>query len=288
MRIDWRYELRMLGGLAGRERAVRRREYRWRALQRLYPVVLAEGEGGRFLVRTSDEAVGRALFVHGQFDLAQMDRAIAILRRELGPAVTGRTFLDIGANVGTTTVAALRRHGFRRAIAFEPEPHNLELLAHNLLLNGVRDRVQVHAGAASAAAGAAMLTITPEHGGDNRVVLGAGGSVRLVALDAVLDPGDEYVVWADVQGHEGHVLLGAGALLARATPAEMEFWPAQLRRAGTLDTFIEVVARHYTRVVDLGQPHELTDPRELVPAQLPALVRELPDNVMHDLILLPR
>jgi FkbM family methyltransferase len=288
MTIDWRYELRMLGGLAGRERAQRRREYAWRALQRLAPVVLAEGEGGRFLVRTADEAIGRALFVHGQFDLAQMDRAVAILRRELGAAVTGRTFLDLGANIGTTTVAALRRHGFPRAVAFEPEPRNLELLAHNLLLNGVRGRVQVHACAASAAAGVATLMTAPDNGGDNRVVLGAGGPVRLVALDAALDPAQEYLLWADVQGHEGHVLLGAEALLSRGTPAVMEFWPELLRLAGTLDTLAVTVARHYERIVDLGQPHEHAEPRELVSAELPALARELSDGVAHDLVLLPR
>jgi hypothetical protein len=145
----------------------------------------------------------------------------------------------------------------------------------------------VHACAASAAAGVATLTTAPDNGGDNRVVLGAG-PVRLVALDAVLDPAQEYLLWVDVQGHEGHVLLGAEALVARRTPAVLEFWPAQLRLAGTLDTFVDAVARHYERVVDLGQPHEHADPRELKPEELPALARELPDHVAHDLVLLPR
>ena len=213
---------------------------------------------------------------------------MAILRRELGAAVSDRTFLDLGANIGTTTVAALRRHGFPRAVAFEPEPRNVELLAHNLLLNSVRDRVQVHACAASAAAGFAKLTTAPENAGDNRVVLGAGGPVALVALDAVLDPGDGYVLWADVQGHEGHVLLGAEALLSRGTPAVMEFWPAQLRLAGGLDTFVDAVRRHFARVIDLGQPHEDAAPRELAPDELPALARDMPGGVAHDLVLLPR
>lgn len=52
-------------------------------------------------------------------------------------------FWDIGANVGTFSVYAAKRHPRGQVVAFEPSVLNLELLARNLHANGVSDRVIV-------------------------------------------------------------------------------------------------------------------------------------------------
>jgi FkbM family methyltransferase len=286
--INWSYELRMLAGLLGNGRSRRLREYAWRVLQRNTSVVLVDGPAGRFLVHTGDWTIGRSLFVSGQFDLAQMDRIVGVLIRELGPRLMTRTFVDVGANIGTTTVAALTRYGFPRGMAFEPEERNVELLRHNVLLNDVADRVELHPVAVSSAAGTAALARSHDNHGDHRIVMDGDPQVTLVALDDVLDGDAAFVLWIDTQGHEGHVLSGAEALLSRGTPTVAEFWPSLLRGAGTLDLFAETVTRHYERVIDMGAPHECRPPRELEPSQLLALADELPDDHFHDLVLLPR
>src|SRR5919206_538386 len=51
---------------------------------------------------------------------------------------------DIGANIGVTTIELLSRLPGATSVAFEPEPANLDLLAHNVLANGLQDRVTTH------------------------------------------------------------------------------------------------------------------------------------------------
>ena len=50
---------------------------------------------------------------------------------------------DIGANVGTFSVYAAKRHPKGQVVAFEPSVLNLELLARNLHINGVSDGVVI-------------------------------------------------------------------------------------------------------------------------------------------------
>lgn len=49
--------------------------------------------------------------------------------------------LDIGANIGTTTIEILRQLPMVTADAFEPEPTNFQLLRMNLLTNDLHSRV---------------------------------------------------------------------------------------------------------------------------------------------------
>ena len=57
--------------------------------------------------------------------------------------------------------------------------------------------------------------------------------------------------WVDAQGHDAHVLAGAGSLADSGTPAIVEYWPYGLRRADGLDLFHELVADRCRRVIDV-------------------------------------
>ena len=61
----------------------------------------------------------------------------------------GREVLEIGANIGTTTVPLVTVLGAAHGHAFEPIPRNLELLERNVAGNGLGDRVTIHAAAVS-------------------------------------------------------------------------------------------------------------------------------------------
>ena len=54
----------------------------------------------------------------------------------------GCTLWDVGANVGLYSIYAAKKRECR-VIAFEPSVFNLELLARNLFLNGLQDRVSI-------------------------------------------------------------------------------------------------------------------------------------------------
>ena len=68
----------------------------------------------------------------------------------------GGVFVDVGANIGTQTLYALKFGGFDRAVCFEPEPKNLRSLRINLLINDLTDRVSIVEAAAGAKEGMAF------------------------------------------------------------------------------------------------------------------------------------
>lgn len=209
-----------------------------------------------FCVRTSDKLVGRYTFMNGDYELHLMRRAIEIISAERGvPSILqGKTFMDVGANIGTALVPALRLFGADSAVAFEPEPENYRLLHLNLIANGLDERVRRFPLALSDHTGTSDLELSATNSGDHRMRMpGAGDGddgesnratigVPVTRLDDLVASGEVDLsslgmVWMDVQGHEGHVLAGASTLLDSSIPVVAEFWPYGLRRSGGLNLF---------------------------------------------------
>ena len=76
----------------------------------------------------------------------------------------GAILWDVGANVGLYSVYAAKRRNCR-VWAFEPLVFNLELLARNVFLNGVNDRVCLVPLALSSKLGSSQLYMTSVEGG---------------------------------------------------------------------------------------------------------------------------
>ena len=220
-------------------------------------------EGMRFAVPTDDPEVGRHTFVHGAYDLDAMRGAMSVL----GGGLKGGTVLDVGANIGTSIVPLLKLFGAARGVAVEPEPRNRDLLRWNLDLNELSDRVTVLAMGLSDHDGTMELELSEDNAGDHRIrVPGAPLDPEEAArrtvpvpvrrLDSLMGSGEVdlaalSLVWLDVQGHEGHVLAGADALMAGTVPIVTEFWPSAMDRTGGLARFTALVTQHVERVVDL-------------------------------------
>jgi FkbM family methyltransferase len=301
----------MMAPTVGRVRSIARRRLVPRAVffdvaSRFTPAVAVDASGLRYWVSTTDRFVGRETFLTGGFDDDAMERimtALALHSPSFG--LEGRTILDIGANIGTTTIPLLRRFGARRAIVFEPEPSNLRLLALNCLDNGVLDRVAIHALALSDRDGEVTLALSPTNSGDHRVLVAgerAGGDldeeqrttvgVPALRLDALVERGDVDLgalglVWMDAQGHEGQILAGARSLLGGPTPIVTELWPYGLRRHGGLDQMCALLAEHYAAVVEMGAPERPMAPAVVPTSDLDALVARYDGVSFTDLLLLP-
>jgi FkbM family methyltransferase len=277
---------------------------RWAAFELLLrpftPHVSVEHDGMRYILRTEDRGVSRVTFITGDYDLDVMTEAVARLERILGrDVIRGRTFVDVGANVGTTSIPAVHRFGARRGIAFEPSEENFRILSANVALNGLGDRIEAHQVGVSDAEGSAELELAPRNSGDHRVRTATAGGfdayhegrrptveVRLVRLDDALaehgvDLGDIGLVWVDTQGHEGHVLAGAAKLLAARVPVFCEYWPYGLRRAGGFDRFNAIVAASFSEVVDVR------DGSSLPAARVAELADRYQDERYSDLLLVP-
>lgn len=261
------------------------RELFFRLSRRFTPQIETESDGLRFAVKTYDRAVARMTFVDGPPERDFM-RSTAHLLRSLGfLAEEGvDTFLEVGANIGTATVLAMRENGFSRAECFEPLPENAELLKRNLALNGLSDRANVHQIALSDADGTVEFEISPDNSGDGRVRFGSepgyfGEDARSVVkvdtkpLDTFIELGIVNLeriglAWIDAQGSEGRIFAGAGRLLASSVPVVVEFWPYGIDRAGGRGLFAEAVSSHYETIMDLSDPE---DPKSYDASEISAL-----------------
>src|SRR5262249_42139896 len=85
----------------------------------------------RFFVDPSDRVVGAWAMWHGGWQRREIDQAVTVLAAS-GRLAADAVFVDVGANIGTHTVYALRSGRFARAVAFEPEAKNARLLAMNI------------------------------------------------------------------------------------------------------------------------------------------------------------
>jgi FkbM family methyltransferase len=247
-------------------RRVLARQYAFRLVGRVAPVIAVDTEVGRFFVSTGDLELGRNLFAGGGHDDVEgMERVLAYLGgRAEGFALRGRVLLDIGANVGTTTVAALARFGVAHVYAFEPAPLNHALLEQNLVVNGLQGRATAVQAAVSDSDGVVELLLSPTNFADHRVhrsssendVLGRDAvTVEAATLDTLvrkygIDLDAVGLVWIDTQGHEPSVLAGATAVIEAGVPFVVEYWPFGLGRDG-LERFESLVRERFTHWADM-------------------------------------
>jgi FkbM family methyltransferase len=219
--------------------------------------------GSQFLVPTWDKKVGRLLFTKGsRGEMSVLRRCARIMETYGFPGFTGRTFVDIGANIGTSSITALAEHGFAAGLACEPEPMNYRVLRANAVLNAMEDTLQALNVAVSDREGTLTMAASRASSGGHRVaregesVRGETFSVPCVTLDGLVARGqltlaDVGLLWMDAQGHEGHVLRGASSLLAVGAPMITEYKPASLRLAGGLDAVNDAIREHFTHFLEL-------------------------------------
>jgi len=286
----------------GDERRALTRDLVFRLAGHFTPTLAVDSDGVRFHLNTADREISRIVYIFGLYDRPLMQTAFAALARLGGPAgFEGGLLLDVGANIGTTTLTATAHFGAAGAVAIEPDPVNLRFFDLNVAANGLGDRVRVHRAAASDRAGTLELERSDWNAGDHRVRTngaGAQAGAEVVEVPAIriddlveggeLDPAGIGAVWIDVQGHEGHALAGAVKVLEAQVPVVLEYWPAGLRAAGGFELLGELIAAHYERFIDLGRPGERTSLAPQPVAELGRVAERYGGEDDHtDLLLLP-
>jgi FkbM family methyltransferase len=213
------------------------------------PCELAHTVGGPMLVFADDGCIGRALVREGRGDEDAVKDVVRFLRRRHG--FRPRLLVDVGANVGTHLLGGLRDGTFPRGIGVEMDPDNFRLLTGNVHLADCHRRARLFEAAISETEGAVTIELSRDNFGDHRVrttsVARTGDygelerATRVVpaltlagletAYGTAFDEGT--LLWIDTQGHEGHVLAGAGDLFRRERRpfVVIEFWPYGLERA---------------------------------------------------------
>lgn len=177
----------------------------------------------------------------------------------------GGFMLDIGANIGRTSIPRIMLGDVRGVYAAEPEPANYACLVRNILEHNVRGLVLPDRVAIGAARCEARMRRSRYPGG-HRVLHRDETSSDSIAVQVW--PLDDWVtqlgidaaaltfVKVDAQGSELDVLRGARALLARRHVSwQIELDPGLLhRRRANVTELLELVRSQFTHFIDIGSP----------------------------------
>jgi len=170
---------------------------------------------GMMLYNVNDQFQGRMLDKYGEYSEGEVDTFAQVLK-------PGMTAVEVGANIGTHTVAIANLVGHSgRVVAFEPQRAIFHILCANLALNAFQ---QVTALWAAAGAMPGEVTVAQL---DMRAVQNFGGysigsatrgdQVRLMTIDSLALPAC-HLIKIDVEGMEADVIRGGAETLRRCGP----------------------------------------------------------------------
>lgn len=176
----------------------------------------------------------------------------------------GGVMLDLGANIGRTSIPRLLLGDVRAIYAAEPEPRNYACLVRNVAEYGLQGFVLPDQVAIGAERGEVELRVSRYPGG-HRVLHRRRHPVETVTVR--LWPLDEWMrhvgvepeavtfVKVDTQGSEVDVLKGAPALLARRHVAwQLELDPKLLKSAGArVKELFRLLEARFSHFIDLGR-----------------------------------
>lgn len=223
-------------------------------------VNMAQGVYGPMLTYDADMIIGQSLRTSGTFQESKIAEVSQFLAKKYN--FQPKTFIDIGANIGTHLVYALKEAGYQEGFGAEPDVNNYRLLVCNVLLNGLEGRTSLFNLALSDEAGLAELELSTENFGDHRIrsavdkhAVTFGENERKSYqvpkvhagrwLDDVAHDPKNTLIWVDTQGHEGHVFRCFLGDQAHAAPQYMvaEFWPYGLERSGGKNSYLQYLAQ---------------------------------------------
>lgn len=175
----------------------------------------------------------------------------------------GRVMIDIGANVGTTSITRALLGDFNTVYAAEPDPANYACLVRNVVTNRVRGLVLPDRVAIGDSNG--DMTMRTLQSGTHHLVTRSSDvrqsdhvTVPCLTLDTWverigIDLSEVGFIKSDTQGWDLRVLAGAPGVLGHKHIAwQIEFSPPMLQRAGgaVADAYLSMEA-HFTHFIDL-------------------------------------
>ena len=229
--------------------------------------ILASTKEGYMLTFANDLIIGKSLRDNGSFQEDDINKSIHLLERNRYN-IQRKTFMDIGSNIGTHAIYALK-HGFQNAVCIEADPENFRLLRINQILSSVDERCINICVAVSDNSGEVTFHLSPVNYGDHRIFNSECASdnrhqeeswvkkvIQSKKLDDIIHHNRIYLseigfAWIDTQGHEGHVLSGGDEFLSASIPFVAEFWPYGLDRNQGWKKFRSILSETQREIFDL-------------------------------------
>ena len=226
-------------------------------------IFLDEKGKEKFLLFSNDKILSRELFVRGNFDLEKLYKVMDILKNNYQID----NIYDIGANIGSICIPAVKRGIVKKAIAIEPELENYKLLKLNIGFNNLDNKITTYNYALSFEDDKMLdLVLSTENSGDHRIKLpDTKEGMRNEALREIvkvkcktfdgmfsnINPQKD-LVWIDTQGYEANILLGAKKLISSGTPIVIEFWPYGLKLNNSWDKLQDIL-KNFDYYYDLSE-----------------------------------
>jgi FkbM family methyltransferase len=186
------------------------------------------------------------------------------LIQQVRAVTVGGTMLDIGANIGQTSIPRILLGDFQTVYAAEPEPANYARLTATVAANRVQGFVLPDRVAIGSRNG--VLRLKQDH--FRRHAAAADSDPDVIEVDALtldswierlqIDPAEVSFVKVDTNGFELDVLRGAAGLLARGVAVwQLEVAPTFMARLNTtVGMLTDAIRANFTHFIDLSQKTE--------------------------------
>jgi len=198
-------------------------------------LLFSTGENEKFILQSNDQVIGRTVYATKKpFDFEKLTKVLKILNLK-----KSELLIDVGANIGTICIPAIKRNLFNKAIVFEPEPLNYSLLLSNIIINGCYNKIISHNVALGSKNREKLnLQLDDHNKGNHRITINykINSKKKIIVKSYKLDSFIKNInslstlLWIDVQGYETQVLLGAKNLLNKKAPVCVEFSPTFLEK----------------------------------------------------------
>jgi len=177
-------------------------------------VKVYQTRSGPMMALTTDQYVGRALEVYGEYCPDEW----ALLRQLIRP---GMTVVEVGANMGTHSVDMARACAPGDFYAFEPQPRLFQILCGNLALNNIANALAYPeaCGDEDGEVGIARIDydVAGNFGGFSLDRYRGDIKVRIRTIDG-LGLQQCNLIKIDVEGFEPRVIRGAAETIRRCRP----------------------------------------------------------------------
>jgi FkbM family methyltransferase len=258
--------------------------------------VLVENNDFSWILQAGDAAMLPSIINSGGFSNVELAAFFSLSKETFGE--TKGVFLDIGANIGTTSLAATKNSRVSEVIAVESSGDNFARLQCNIYINKLHNKIHAVNVAVSDSIGSANVVISDVAPGDNRVRTDAQcpqnattEKIETLTIDHLLsdrDAAEFAFMWVDVQGYEYFVLNGAKNLIAgnKKMAVQIEFWPLGLRETQSLDLLCRFCKEHFSQYIDL---REYLGGRKIIHKsnEIDQLPLSLKNHAYTDLFLIP-
>ena len=254
---------------------------------------------GPMWVATNDKIIGLQLANCGHFEEYKISEVVSFIKKQFG--ARPYRFIDIGANIGTHIIYALKKSAFNEAIGFEPDPFNYSILKLNIENNHLLEKSKIHNLAISDSTGVSNLSLSSVNFGDHRIKVEneqKNGSsideaerelisVKTDTLNSFISSNNiqldlNTLIWIDTQGHEGHVVSGFKDIPVNSQPfVVLEFWPYGLEISGGKERLMDFL-RNCRYVFDIRDHQWNTKPNALTENQIETIYKKFLSETTTD------